>query len=212
VSARLAIVLLAAALLAACAPGDEYREDWVIRAKVEFRSADLARARKAPPAGSYRLWFPFVTGDFYGNPTTGDFFQVPLQPDGAFVIDLNRGHGMLLKSLHATKFSLKFMRMEPVETRIARLLPYVMQADGIERVGEATWIDADTRQRLMLVYLDRKAQIAGIYENEGRRLRYDIRNGGRGYVWVGESGGESDRRWQVSRPRAVSLAVTPIAR
>jgi hypothetical protein len=85
-----------------------------------------------------------------------------------------------------------------------------MQADGIERVGEATWIDADTRQRLMLVYLDRKAQIAGIYEHQGQELRYDIRNRGRGYVWVAESGDTSSRRWEVSRPRSVALAVTPL--
>lgn len=200
---------LAFVVLAACGRGDQPRADWVIRSQVVFLSQDLQTERKAPPANEMRLWFPYVTGDFYGPPTTGSFYDVALGADRSFVLDLNAPHGNVVKSLHRTAFSMRALAIEPREARIARLLPFVMQADGIEPLGQADWIDADTKRRLMLVYVDRKARIAGSHQGEDRLLVYDIWTDAPGYIWVSEIEGKTTTEWSRARPSRVLLAVTP---
>jgi hypothetical protein len=197
-------------LLAACGRDSAHHEDWVIRSKVVFLSPDLRKDREAPPVSEMRLWFPYVSGDFYGPPTTGSFYDVRLQPDGSFELDLNKPHGNVVKSLGRTAFaSMPALAIAPPEARIARLLPFVMQADGIEPLGQADWIDADTKQRLMLVYFDRKARIAGSQQSEDRTLIYDVWTTEPGYVWVGQSDNKSTSEWTRVRPKQVLLAVTP---
>ena len=205
------LALVALALLAGCGRGEQHRADWVIQSQVVFLSADLKKERKAPPVESMRLWFPYVSGDFYGPPTTGSFYEVALKPDRHFELDLNAPHGSVKKSLDPTAFSMRSLAIAPPEARIARLLPYVMQADGIEPLGEASWIDADTKRRLMLVYFDRKARIAGSHEGPDRTLIYDVWTEAPGYVWVSETQSGKTTEWARSRPTRVLLAVTPRA-
>lgn len=172
-------------------------------------SADLRKERKAPPVHEMRLWFPYVTGDLYGPPNTGSFYDAPLTPDGSFELDLNKPHGNVLKSLQRTAFSMRALAIAPPETRIARLLPFVMQADGIEPLGQGDWIDRDTRRKLMLIYVDRKARITGSQQNKERTLVYDIWTDGPGYIWVSQTEGKSTSEWTRARPTRVQLAVTP---
>ena len=56
--------------------------DWVIHSAIEVIGA--------PPAGGYRLIFPYIVGDFYGPANTGGFV-VPGGPTATgFTLDLNR--------------------------------------------------------------------------------------------------------------------------
>jgi hypothetical protein len=193
---RMTLVLLAVCVLVGCGekkPQAVHRPDWVIRSQVVFESAEL----QAEP---FRLWFPYIAGDLYGAANTGDFINPKVGPDHHFEIDLNRSHADLLASLQETKLSLSFLRLEPAEARIARLSPLVMQADGIDQIGAADWVDAGSRQRLMLVYFDRPARITG----SSAAVRYDIQAAEAGYVWIAEDGTELK---SVPRPERVILAV-----
>jgi hypothetical protein len=201
--------ILALALLGGCGRGHEHHPDWIIKSQVVFMSPDLRKERKAPAAEKMRLWFPYVSGDFYGPPTTGSFYNVTLQPDRTFELDLNQPHGNVVKSLSRTAFSMRSLAINPPEARIARLLPYVMQADGIEPLGESQWIDADTKRRLMLVYFDRKARIAGSHEGPQRTLIYDIWTEAPGYIWVTETDSGRTTEFARSSPKNVLLAVMP---
>jgi hypothetical protein len=207
--AALCAALLA---LAGCGHGAlSARPDWVIRSRLVFLTADLSAVRPAPPFKSYRVWFPFVIGDFYGPPGTGDFVGASLHPDGTFEVDLNRSLRDLLISLEPTHFSLSFMRIAPADARIARLAPATLQANGIDRIGRTDWVDMDSRERLMLVYVDRPARITGHTVAHGTPIVCDLRFPAAGYAWIrvrtSEEHGISYS--VVSRPKHLALAVTP---
>jgi hypothetical protein len=193
---RLLVLVLVG--LSACQKAPPPRTDWMIHSRLVFMSADLKTERPPLAQSQFRLSFPFIAGDIYGAPTTGDFFNPTLGPDYRFDIDLNRGHPALLKSLERTDFSVTYLHSQPADARVARLAPMVLQADGIEPVGRTEWVDGDSRQTLMLLYLDRPATISG--------GKYAIRTLASGYVWVGLVG---EAYKVVPAPAHLLLAVTP---
>jgi hypothetical protein len=162
----------------------------------------------ALPLDAIRLWCPFVVGDLYGSANTGDFIKARVNADYSFEIDLNRSHPDLLLSLQDTRVSIPQVKLIPAQARIARLVPMIMEADGIEQIGRTDWIDAQTRERLMLLYVDRAAHIGGSIESEQGSLRYDIGTNAAGYIWVREHQ-EEDGGLTVAthRPTSVLLAV-----
>ena len=198
----------ALALLTACGAHSDRSAD-VIRAKLVFVAADLRTPLPALPVSAFRLWCPFVLGDLYGGPGTGDLVHAVLHPDLTLEIDLDRSLGDLERSLEPTEFSLHFLKAEPPEARIARLAPSVLEANGIEPLGKTDWIDADTHERLMLVFADRPVRIAGQSVAGGITLSYDLLIPRAGYVWVRERvspAGDLSYR-VVPRPRHLELAL-----
>lgn len=203
-----AITLLA---VAGCGRAHEDHPDWVIRSRLVFLSEDLASEREALPPDHFRLLFPYIAGDIYGPPTTGDFFNPVIGADYRFEIDLNRTHKALLASLEPTAFSLRYLRIEPAEARVARLAPMVLEADGIELVGRTDWFDPDSKRPLLLLYLDRAATISGQGTAYGRPLRYAIRTAAAGYVWVGlETRADGNVYTVTPRPARLVLAIAPL--
>jgi hypothetical protein len=138
-----------------------------------------------PPAGGYRLIFPYIVGDFYGPANTGAFVVPVSLTAAAFTLDLNRTQQGLQSELGPADFSLRFLTIEPRDARLARLAPEALQRDGIDPVGTVEWLDARSRSPVMLVYVDRPARIAGTFSRGGATLRYDIRVPEPGYVWIG---------------------------
>ena len=208
----LASALLVAALLwlSGCRQSQPVHTDWILRCKLVFLSADLATERPALPRAQFRLFFPYIAGDIYGSPTTGDFINPTLDADYHFAIDLNRSHQALLASLEPTEFSLSYLRIEPAGARVARLAPMVLQADGIEPLGHTDWVDADSKRALLLLYLDRAATISGRGSSGAKPLRYSIHTAAAGYVWVGLQSGTDENVYTVTpAPARLLLAVTP---
>lgn len=202
------------ALVALAGCGHEARSarpDWIIRSRLVFLTADLRTPRPEPPAGSYRLWFPFVLGDFYGAPGTGDFAQASVHRDGRFEVDLNRSLHDLRVSLEPTHFMLSFLKIAPADARMARLAPATLQADGIDPIGRTDWVDLDSRERLMLVYVDRPARITGYTVARGTPIKYDLRFAAAGYAWIRiQTSAEHGIFYSiVPRPTHLVLAVTP---
>lgn len=179
-----------------------HHADWVIHSSVEV-------AGPGPPGG-YRLVFPYIVGDLYGSPTTGDFVQPVNQTAGGFTLDLNRSQQALESELGPTDFSLRFLKISPADTRLARLTPAALQRDGIEPVGTVEWLDAQSRRPIMLVYIDRPARIEGSLTRDGATLRYDIRAARAGYIWIGaiDSGDHDTLYTAVPRPQRLILMIT----
>jgi hypothetical protein len=203
---RCALLVVGLLELGGCHRAPPARADWIIHSQLVFRSADLATAVAPLPQTQFRLLFPYIAGDIYGPPTTGDFLNPTLGPDYRFEIDLNRNHQGLLASLEPTAFSVSYLHIEPAAARVARLAPMVLEADGIEPVGRTEWIDGDSRRPVMLLYLDRAALVSG----GSATVRYSIQAAAAGYVWVGlRSGQHGDVYTVIPTPAHLLLAVTP---
>lgn len=187
--------------LAGCSWRPQHR-DWVIHSSIQVTGP--------LPANGYRLGFPYIVGDFYGPPDTGNFVAPVSQTAAEFTLDLNRTQKELESVLGPTDFSLRFLRIAPRDARVARLIPIALQRDGIEPVGRVEWLDARSRRPVMLVYVDRPARIAGSVVRGGETLRYDIRVAKAGYVWIGAvQAGEHDTLYtSVAAPQRLLLTIT----
>lgn len=209
--ARTWLALTSLSLLASCGPREEppaqSRSDWVLQSRVVFFEADGKTTRPAPTE-DLRLWVPYVVGDLYGAPNEGEIAPVALKPDLSFALDLNKRHEKLALALVPTEFSQKWMTIEPAAARVARLSPFVLPVDGIVPVGVCEWLDMDTHDKLMLVYLDRPARIRGEIVYEGRNLRFDIESKEAGYIWIRQPEGSGEFR-MAPWPGRVILAVMP---
>ncbi len=188
-------------LLSACSRAPHH-PGWVIHSKIGLAGP--------PPPGGYRLLFPYIVGDLYGSPNTGDFVAPVTRARGSFVLDLNRTQEFLERELAPTNFSLRFLHIIPADTRIARLAPIALQRDGIDAVGTVQWLDAPSRRPLMLVFVDRPAQIEGSLTRAGETIRYDIRAPKSGYVWIGSVplGQHATLYTAVSPPRRLILTIS----
>ncbi len=209
-NARAVVGLGLLVLLCGCGSREETpppRNDWFISSYVAFLDNDGKTPRPAPKT-ALRLWMPYVVGDIYGDPNEGEMSPVTLNPDLSFTLDLNAGHAKLERALIPTNFSQKWMQIEPKDARVARLSPFVQPADGIVPVGTAEWLDADTGQRLMLVYFDRPARIRGEIVYEGRSLLFDIETKQAGYVWIRQPEGSGEFT-MAPWPGRVILALMP---
>ncbi|HET9107610.1 MAG TPA: hypothetical protein VFN79_10515 [Steroidobacteraceae bacterium] len=204
---RLSRGIATAALLAwlaaasGCSRGPHH-PGWVIHSALEVIGP-------APPAG-YRLVFPYIVGDLYGAPTTGNFVVPVSRAPGAFTLDLNRTQGELESELGPTDFSLRFLKITPAKARIARLAPAALQPNGIDPIGAVQWLDARSRQPLMLVYVDRPARIEGSLTRGGITVRYDIRAARAGYVWIAgiRDGAHETLYTAVPPPRQLVLTIS----
>jgi hypothetical protein len=202
--------LAALAALSSCSkPSDDVdppNPDWIVASHVVFMTAD--GKTKPVPKQPIRLWVPYVVGDIYGSPNAGEMAPVELRPDMSFTLNLNLKHLRLGKVLEPTKFSQKWMEIEPAEARVARVLPFVVQKDGIQPVGVAEWLDRTTGDKLMLVYVDRPARIRGDIVYEGRSLTFAIDAKEAGFLWVRQPA-QSGTYEPVQRPADLVLAVFP---
>ena len=206
------VVIAVASTLAGCGQREsESHRGWVLHSRIEFFSSDLQVAREPLPHESFRLFFPFIAGDLYGPATTGDFIHPTVNPDYSFEIDFGRVQQDLARSLQPTEFSLDYLKIDPPDARIARLAPLALQPDGIEQVAVTDWINADTRERLMLVYFDRPSRITGALVRDDYTIRYNVRATAPGYLWIARRQTDDGEQMytEVEKPESVVLALTP---
>jgi hypothetical protein len=203
------LAVLTLPILTGCGRTHSDRSGWIIRSRLAFLTNDLSQERPPLAREQFRLFFPFIAGDLYGPPTTGDFIHPVLGADYTLQIDLNRTHEALLASLEPTDFRLSFLHIDPPQARVARLTPLMLQADGIEPVGELEWFDPDSRRALLLLYLDRPASITGRTMTGNRPLRYAIRSGAADYVWVARQSKAEEEVYTVI-PMPARLLLDPL--
>lgn len=196
-------------LLAACGrdPVPPSEPSLTFESRVVFVEADGKTARAAPRI-PLRIWAPMLVGDVYGSPNEGEATQITLKPDLTFRLDLNGVGKTVEKGLVPTKFSQKWMAVEPADARVARMLPFVMEADNIAPVGTAEWLDQESGAKLMLVYVDRPARIRGDIVYEQRRLQFEIDAPKAGFLWVRQPEGNGTFRAEAT-PKKLVLAVFP---
>ena len=188
--------------LAGCSR-EPHHPDWVIHSSIEVIGP--------PPAGGYRLIFPYIVGDLYGSSNTGAFRRAgdAGHPPASHSTSTARRRRWRRSSGPPISSS-DFMKIMPRDARLARLAPVALQRDGIDAVGTMDWLDAQSRRSLMLVYVDRPARIEGAITRGGKTIRYDVRVARPGYVWIGaiETGGHDTLYTAVPPPQHPVLTIT----
>jgi hypothetical protein len=179
----------------------------IFDSRVVFVAAD-GKTPRAAPREALRIWAPLLVGDLYGSPNEGEVTPMALRPDLTFRLDLNGAGRKLEKGLVPTQFSQKWMAIEPADARVARILPFVVEADGIAPAGTAEWLDQETGARLLLLYVDRPARIRGDIVYEELRLQFEIDAAEAGFLWVRQPEGNGTYR-AVPPPHRLVLAVFP---
>ena len=209
---RRLLACFAFAGLASCGHGgSEAHHGGVLHSQVKFLAADFQVASDPLPRSAFRLFFPYIAGDLYGPATTGDFIRPSLNEDLSFDIDFGRVQQDLTRELQPTEFSMDYLKIDPADTRIARLAPLALQPDGIDQVATVDWIDGATHERLMLVYVDRPCRITGALVRNDYTIRYNVRAAAAGYIWIGRRRMEDGEQMytEVAQPQTVYLALTP---
>jgi hypothetical protein len=208
---RRLIVSLALIGLAACGkqapPPPE--PSLVFDSRVIYVEADGKTPREGP-RDPQRIWAPMLVGDMYGSPNEGEPVHMELKADRTFRLDLNGADRTIEKGLVPTQFSQKWMAIEPAEARIARLIPFVVEADGIAPAGTAEWLDLESGAKLILLYVDRPARIRGDIVFEERRLQFEIDAARAGFLWIRQPEGNGTfRAAPPPAPGKLVLAVYP---
>lgn len=181
----------------------------VFDSHVEFVAED-GKTPRTPPRQALRIWAPMLVGDLYGSPNEGEPVPITLKSDLTFRLDLNGAASTIEKGLVPTRFSQKWMAIEPADARVARLIPYVLDADGIAPAGTAEWLDRASGARLMLIYVDRPARIRGDIVYDERRLQFEIDAAQAGFLWVRQPEGNGTYRATAPPiPENLVLAVQP---
>lgn len=178
----------------------------VFDSRVVFVAAD--GTSRTPPRQALRIWAPLLVGDLYGSPNEGEPVPISLRPDLSFRLDLNGVGETVEKGLVPTQFSQKWMAVEPADARVARVIPFVLEADNIGPVGTAEWLDQQSGAKLMLLYVDRPAKIRGDIVHEQLRLQFEIDATEAGFLWVRQPDGNGMFR-AAPPPEKLVLAVYP---
>lgn len=199
-------------LAAESAPFTE-NPDWVFSARVQFVEEDMVTARPQMSQGQFKLLFPWVGGNLFGNPTTNDYIEPALDPDYAFTIDLNRSRQQVIRSLDVANLSSLDLKVEPAELRIARVATFAMKPDLSDRVGYSAWRDADNAtDGYVLVYFDRAGRITGVQKSGDAERTFDVDVPAAGYYWLRNRKLAENRVEMTvgSRPKNLVLAVAPL--
>jgi hypothetical protein len=205
------IASLALIALAACGKQEPPPPEpsLVFDSHVVYVEAD-GKTLRAAPRDPQRIWAPMLVGDMYGSPNEGEPVHMDLKADGSFRLDLNGAGKTIEKGLVPTQFSQKWMAIEPADARVARVIPFVVEADGIAPAGTAEWLDQESGAKLILLYVDRPARIRGDIVYEERRLQFDIDAAEAGFLWIRQPEGNGTfRATPPPAPGKLVLAVYP---
>lgn len=189
--------MLACSLLASCNARQSSvpaRGDWIFQSRI-----DVERGRLE--ADEFRLIIPSVAGVLEGQPTSASYLAPAVDARLEFEVDLNQQHAALINELEAYEpkesdpLDMQPWYLDPRDTRIASFIPAIVDA-RFNRLGYARWTNADTGNKMLLVYFDRPARLHGEF--------YDVRAEEAGYVWI-EVPQRPAIAHTVSRPTGLTL-------
>jgi hypothetical protein len=181
-------------------------------ARVMFLEADYETERTPLPVESIFLSFPFIGGDLLGAVTSADYIRPSIDEDYTFWVDLNASRFDLLHSIRKASFRDEGLRIEPGNTKIARVATFTYVRRTKKRAGYTGWLDASTNEVLVLVYFDRECVLSGQVFDNGHEVLYDVRVPHDGYHWLRFKEVDEERTELVrsERPSELLLFVLPI--
>lgn len=147
-----------------------------LNAGVEYIDDDNQTLDARFQPGQLALMFPYVTGQIFGNPGSDMLFTELLTPQGGLHLDLARALPGLARGASTLQASenTEGLSIRPAGTRLARIGTFPFDARTREPLGEGGFLDARTREHLILVYFDRPCVVSGTLHADGAAFRHDI--------------------------------------
>lgn len=185
----MAAALSACANLAGTAPSlggvvEQDVDSQLVEYSVEFKHARQSGTLRIEDT---QLWFPSVTGNFFGTPNAEFSWSPKLDAEGRFTLP---AQAMLVELAKlATPFDSRetALLVEPGDTRIARVTSFVLhQFDG-EPLGDARWRDQHGgRKDWLLVYFDQACRVVGSVFVGEQEHRFDLQIPSPGLYWLSQ--------------------------
>ena len=161
------------------------------------------------------LAFPLICGHYLGKPTAEDLFSHRFKKDRSFKLDINNklaDFDRLSCDLQERGIQ-QGLQMTPSTVRFARLATFARDPQSGKSFGGATFIDAETKELLFLIYFDRPSHWKGTIRESGYVVKVDIKIDARGAYWIRIVKKGDDRHLEL-RPagnvKSVLLAVMPV--
>jgi hypothetical protein len=167
-------------LLCGCAtPGgrpDAERALSVLQADVEYTDDDNQPIDARFQPGQLVLLFPYVPGQIFGSPGSTLLFTKRLSTQDSLHLDLTRALPGLRQGASTLQASAdtEGLAIRPARTRLARIGTFPFDARAREPLGEGGFIDARTREHLILMYFDRPCVLSGTLHIGEKSYRHDI--------------------------------------
>ncbi|MGI9286907.1 MAG: hypothetical protein ACR2P1_16090 [Pseudomonadales bacterium] len=179
---------------------------------LRFFDVDFKKQLQRYAADELIIWFPLITGNFYGLPNEDAILKPELDSKLRFKFALRTITSRIDQLARAFPADSGELKIEPVDTRVARLGTFVINPNTGETIGPTAWVDANNTYIMMLVYFDRACEINGRLEQANKTYIHDIKIPGPGFYWLRRSSNSKTRVRIVAAapPRTVYLGVTPL--
>ena len=179
---------------------------------VRFLEHDDRTERRALPVSEFRVVFAFIGGSISGRATTESLVKPQLGDDYRFTLDFSviAAEAKLAASEVTTQMGT--LAVKPRETKLARVGTFTMDALLQNRLGSTAFIDGETAEVLVLIYIDRACTIVGRTHGTEHEYRYDAVIPQPGFTWLRfrkiEEGVTAVS--PTDRPSVLQLSVAPL--
>jgi len=184
----------------------------VINARVHFVQDDGHMSREALPVEAFVLWFPFIGGDLYGSPTTGDFIRPRVAADYSFSFDLNNALAAAKRSVKVAAWSYGQSEIKPADLKMLRVATFALNRKTVKRVAYTGWRNGETGESFVLAYFDRAGTISGSGSFKGHQTEYRLDVPSDGFYWLQyeESSTGTAVSVRTAKPENLVLTLAPL--
>lgn len=178
-------------LVAACSTTPVHQPEFEsgvtsINTKIEYVGPNNIALHEEQYPDDVVLSFPYVSGALFGHISDLPVYIVKADKERSFSLNLlerietiDHGAAPLNKNLRE-----QGIKILPEDTRLARLgtLPY--RYSNRESIGGGGFIDTDSRNILILAYVNQSCEIKGSYAQNGKKYIYQLVFPGKGFHWI----------------------------
>lgn len=132
------------------------------------------------------LVFPYISGGIFGSPTSEPLFVKRIDATLHFALELNDKSEAIEKGSRplSNKWKELGLMVKPASTRIARLGTFPYSWETKKTLGGGGFIAPESRNYLILLYVDRACEISGQFQLDGDSYSHELKLPSRGFHWI----------------------------
>ncbi|HTN44462.1 MAG TPA: hypothetical protein VMN77_11765 [Nitrospiria bacterium] len=159
---------------------------YIINSRVEFVDHARRPVQVDHPPKDIVLYFPYIPGQFNGSFNSPPLQTLQVIEGSEFQLDLGRMSRRLDEAAETLKNTVETegLTIDPPSTRFARVATLAYDRNTGNAIGGSSFIDAESREYLILVYVDRPCSFSGSTHISSYGSVYDIRLPRPGFHWL----------------------------